>query len=208
MSRLPISVSTVWATVALAAVLWFFTFAVPLSNFWIKIALAAAILSALSVMLQPSAGKIPMPRSTDWVYGVLSAVVLWLIFWMGKSVSTWIFSFAGDQIGAIYGKGTGVPSAAVFALLLTVTGPAEEIYWRGFLQKQLMARYGELPGWAMATAAYALVHVCSMNFMLVGAAAVAGAFWGLCYWRWGRLWPVVISHSLWSAFIFAVVPIP
>lgn len=208
MDRLPISVNTVWATVALAAVLWFFTFAVPLSSFWIKIALAAAILSTLTLVLQPAPASVPGPRLRDAVYGVLSAAALWLIFWMGKGVSTWIFAFAGDQIGAIYGKGTGVPAPVVFVLLLTVTGPAEEIYWRGFLQKRLMARYGNARGWALATAAYALVHVCSLNFMLVGAAAVAGAFWGLCYWRWGRLWPVVISHSLWSAFIFAVVPIP
>ena len=42
---------------------------------------------------------------------------------------------------------------------------------------------------------------------VVGAAAVAGAFWGYLYWRWGRLGPVIISHSLWSAVIFAVAPV-
>jgi membrane protease YdiL (CAAX protease family) len=42
--------------------------------------------------------------------------------------------------------------------------------------------------------------------MLVGAAAVAGAFWGAMYARLGRLAPVIVSHALWSAVIFAVFP--
>jgi len=43
--------------------------------------------------------------------------------------------------------------------------------------------------------------------MLVLAALVAGAFWGGLY-LWRRdLTLVVVSHSLWSACIFAVVPI-
>jgi membrane protease YdiL (CAAX protease family) len=43
--------------------------------------------------------------------------------------------------------------------------------------------------------------------MLIMAALVAGAFWGGLY-LWKRdLELVMISHSLWSAFIFAVFPI-
>ena len=71
-----------------------------------------------------------------------------------------------------------------------------------------MQRYGDLRGWVIATVLYAAVHISSFNFMLIGAAAVAGAFWGLMYLRWKRLAPVIASHSLWSAFIFAVVPVP
>ena len=95
----------------------------------------------------------------------------------------------------------------VIALLLFfVTGPSEELYWRGYLQKNLMMRYGQWQGWLLATAIYAAVHIWSFNFMLIGAAAVAGAFWGAMYWRLKNLTPVIISHSVWSAVIFAVFP--
>jgi hypothetical protein len=43
--------------------------------------------------------------------------------------------------------------------------------------------------------------------MLVGAAAVAGAFWGAMYARLDSLAPVILSHSIWSAVIFAVFPL-
>lgn len=126
---------------------------------------------------------------------------------MGKIISIHLFSFAENQIGGIYGKGEGTPLWVIAMLLFFVTGPSEELYWRGYLQRQLMVRLGGFQGWVLATAVYAGVHICSLNFVLIGAAGVAGAFWGAMYWRLGKLAPVIISHSLWSAVIFTVAPL-
>jgi len=193
-------------TVLLAAGLWFITFALGWTSFWIKISLSAALLAAISVILRP-------PRREDFQFtgravflGLLSAATLYFIFWTGKTLSTALFDFAGQQIGGIYHKGAGTPLLTIALLLFFVTGPSEEIFWRGYLQRSLMERFGRWPGWAFATAIYAGVHIWSFNFMLVGAAAVAGAFWGAMYARLGRLAPVIISHSVWSTVIFAVFP--
>jgi membrane protease YdiL (CAAX protease family) len=43
--------------------------------------------------------------------------------------------------------------------------------------------------------------------MLILAALVAGAYWGFLYLSKRDLAALVISHSLWSAVIFAVVPV-
>lgn len=117
------------------------------------------------------------------------------------------FSFAGHQIGSIYGKGEGTPMWVIGLLLFFITGPSEELFWRGYLQKNLMERFGGFQGWLVTTAIYAGVHVWSFNFMLIGAAAVAGAFWGAQYWRSGRLAPVIVSHAVWSTVIFAWAPL-
>jgi len=197
-----------WGTVALAAGFWFVAFYLTWLNFWIKIPIAAATLAVLSFRLQPlpkGALRFDVPAVFQ---GLVSAAALYFLFWAGKAVSVFLFPFAPHQIGAIYGKGQGFPLPVVFFLLLFVTGPCEEIYWRGFLQRNLVQRYGKWQGWGIATAVYAGVHIWSFNFMLIGAAAVAGAFWGYLYLRWGRLSPVIVSHALWSAFVFAVVPIP
>ena len=59
----------------------------------------------------------------------------------------------------------------------------------------------------MATGIYAGVHVFSGNVMLTLAALVAGAFWGGLYlWR-KDLASLIVSHSVWSAVIFAILPI-
>jgi membrane protease YdiL (CAAX protease family) len=203
-----VSSKAVWSTVALAAALWFVAFYLTWSNFWIKISCSAALLALTASKLQPLHRQQLTFDRRAWIQGLVSAAALYGIFWLGKLISTALFPFAAPQIGAIYGKGVNVPMPVVFALLLLVTGPCEEIYWRGFLQRQLMVRYGNGYGWLATTAIYAGVHIWSFNFMLIGAAAVAGAFWGLLYWRWQRLAPVIVSHAVWSAFIFAVAPIP
>jgi len=207
MTRKTIRMKLVWTTIGLATGLWFITFYLSFFNFWIKISISAVALAILSIWTQPLHTEQLRLDGRVIVQGLLSALVLYVIFWIGKNVSTSVFPFASTQIGAIYGKGEGVPRLVVFFLLLLVTGPCEEIYWRGFLQRNLMKRYGEWQGWILATAIYAGVHIWSFNFMLIGAAAVAGAFWGFLYFRWRCLAPVIISHSVWSAFIFAVAPV-
>jgi len=199
---------SVMGTIALAAALWFITFYLTWGNFWIKISFSAAVLAAISLFLQPDPLTALKFDFKSVMIGILTAAALYFIFWLGKKVSTALFPFAEHQIGSIYGKGDGTPMGVIAALLFFVTGPCEEVYWRGFLQRNLIKRFGGWQGWILATAVYAGVHVWSFNFMLIGAAAVAGAFWGAVYWRLGKLPPVIISHSIWSAVVFAVWPIP
>jgi len=193
-------------SVLLAVLFWFVTFYLTWASFWIKISFSAATLALLSLILQPSRKERIRIDARAVALGLASAAILYFIFWTGKAVSEVIFPFSGGQIGGIYDKGAGTPLWLIALLLFFVTGPSEELYWRGYLQKNLMMRYGQWQGWLLATAIYAAVHIWSFNFMLIGAAAVAGAFWGAMYWRLQNLTPVIISHSVWSAVIFAVFP--
>ncbi|TMK82378.1 MAG: CPBP family intramembrane metalloprotease [Actinobacteria bacterium] len=59
-------------------------------------------------------------------------------------------------------------------------GPAEELFWRGLVQRRLSERSGRWRAAAVAAMAYAGAHVASENPTLVGAAGVAGAHW----WPW------------------------
>ena len=193
-------------TVVLASVLWFVTFYLSWSIFWIKISFSAATLAILSFWLQPKLKEHLKFSGRAVLTGFLSAAVLYFIFWTGKALSAFVLPFAGQQIGGIYEKGAGTSMWVIALLLFFITGPAEEFYWRGCLQKNLMIRLGAWQGWLLATVIYAAVHIWSFNFMLIGAAFVAGAFWGAMYWYFENLTPVIISHSVWSMVIFAVFP--
>jgi membrane protease YdiL (CAAX protease family) len=193
-------------TVLLAAVLWFVTFYLTWATFWIKISLSAATLAIISHLLQRNQKDQLKFNVGAILIGLVSAAVLYMIFWAAKIVTTPLLSFAGPQIGGIYDKGVGTPTWVIALLLFFITGPAEELYWRGYLQRNLMARFGHWQGWLLAVAVYAGVHIWSFNFMLIAAAGIAGAFWGGMYWRFKNLAPVIISHSIWSAVIFAVFP--
>jgi len=206
MKKAGFEAGVLWLSMVLAAGLWFVTFSLGGPSFWIKISISAAILAAVAVRERTILkNKLSFDRKAI-IQGMVAAAALYVVFWAGRKISTIVLPFASGQISSIYGKGEGFPTTVIFLLLLFVTGPCEEIFWRGYLQRSLMGRFGEWKGFLVTTFVYAGVHVFSLNFMLIGAAAVAGAFWGLLYMRLGRLDSVIVSHSLWSAVIFAVAP--
>ena len=193
-------------TIVLACILWFVTFYLSWATFWVKISFSAATLAILSLLLQPKRKDQFQFNISAILIGLISAGLLYFIFWLGKTISSSIMPFAAGQINGIYGKGVGTHTAIIAGLLFFITGPCEEIYWRGYLQKNLAIRFGRWQGWLLATVIYAAVHIWSLNFMLICAAAVAGAFWGAMFWRFKNLAPVIVSHSVWSTVIFAVFP--
>ena len=190
-----------------AALFWFFAFSVTWGNFWVKISISASVLAVASLIIRPESLKELRFGPREILLGLGSAALLYCLFAFCKFVSVHIFSFAGDQIGGIYHKGDATPHWIIFLMLLFITGPAEELFWRAYLQRELQKLLGGWGGFAVATLCYAGVHISAWNFMLIGAAGVAGLFWGAFFWRFKNLGALVISHSLWSSVIFAVLPI-
>lgn len=192
-----------WGLLALAAVCFAGVFAAPYGNFWVKITLTVLLLTGLSG-IKP---KRPVVNPTEIVIGILGAVVLYGIFWFGNYLSSQVFSFAPEQVDSIYAIKQQGNKTIIAAILLLITSPGEEIFWRGYIQQTAMNRWGRIPGCLAGIAAYAGVHVASGNFMLVGAALTAGVFWCLLYsWR-RNLTACVISHCLWTVGVFLLFPI-
>ena len=194
----------IWAAVLLAFVCWAATFGWSGGNFWVKIGVSVVAVFAYSLFWQKP--KIAF-RLRSFFLGLLSAAILYAVFYLGHHLAPYLLPASKTQVGGIYSLGEGTGKVLIFLLLFFITGPGEEIFWRGFLQDRLMEKYGDFPGFISATLVYAGVHVFSWNLMLILAALVAGAFWGLLY-LWKRdLLAQITSHSFWSAVIFAVAPI-
>ena len=202
---------TLAALLLLALGFWTAMFFPPLRDrvpFWPTMMLASGLLAGSALVC----GRGPMApqfrfRGSDLLIGAVSAGMLYGIFWIGHFLATAIFPFAAGQIEGIYAIRPAGASWPVALLLFFWVGPAEEIFWRGFVQRRLGERFSPLVGFVLATALYTAVHIPSLNFMLIGAAGVAGAFWGLLYLTTGRLWPVILSHALWDVLIFILLPI-
>jgi uncharacterized protein len=201
------SLRTVYATIPAAFVLWFFIFALPVGNFWLKLTGSASILAAIGLISSRNELKALFVFKIRhlWV-GVLSALILYGIFWVGKLAANLLFSFAPGQIESVYASKMQLDAVWIGFLLLLVMGPAEEIYWHGFVQRRLVGRYGAKAGVLATAVVYALVHVASLNFMLVAAAGVCGLYWGLLFQREKNLIPLIISHALWDFLIFVLFP--
>lgn len=201
----------VWIMVSAAAAAFFVLFSPwtkPHIPFFPLMTLTAFSLAAVSLWInRRQFNEVFRFNVLDIEIGIWAAAILYGIFYVGHFLSTLILPFAASQVDAIYTIRGDLDQWLVAGLLLFVIGPAEEIFWRGFVQKRLSNRYGVLVGLILGAAVYALVHVWSFNFMLLAASAVCGGFWGLLYAATGSLWPAIISHALWDVAIFIFWPI-
>lgn len=215
--------------IGVAIVAWFWMFSpwtVGLTSFWATMAVASAVLLFFSCQgskvecqrsnvegrMSKVKGRMSKKETLDLrpqlVLGIVIAALLWGIFWTGDRVSSWIFDFARPQVDAVYSIKEGMAPWLVAVQLLLLTGPAEELFWRGYVQRNLSTYWNNDIGFIVTTALYTLIHIWSFNFMLVMAALVCGLIWGGLY----RLRPqwlpaLVISHALWDACIFVLFPI-
>ncbi|NLI71980.1 MAG: CPBP family intramembrane metalloprotease [Bacteroidales bacterium] len=196
--------------ILIAAILWFLMFSIwtkHLFNFWIGIAVSASILMLTAIVLRKDILKQFQWSLKSVGIGLLSAAVLWMVFYLGDYFSSLIFDFAREQVDGIYALKEGKNTKLIALGLLFIMGPAEEIFWRGYVQQNFIDKYGEWEGFVFATLIYALVHIWSFNFMLVMAALVCGIFWGLMYRYNKNLVPLIISHAVWDAAVFIWFPI-
>ncbi len=138
--------------------------------------------------------------------GLLAAVGLYAVFFAGNILARRILPSAGAGISQVYGFKTGASPLRVIFLMALVIGPGEELFWRGYLQRNFQDRCGGFGGFLLATALYTLVHAGSGNPMLVLAAAVCGLFWGYLYLRTKSVLLVLISHTVWDLAVFILFP--
>lgn len=200
-------------SVLAAAVLWFYMFSPwtrGLTNFWLTMSFAAVILTSFSLLFTTDCKEL-LKIEKLWLQllaGVVLAFVLWGVFWIGDKLSSLIFDFARPEVDAVYSMKEGLPAWLIAVLLLFVIGPAEELFWRGFVQRSFSKLIHPDIAFLLTSGIYALVHIWSFNFMLVMAALVAGAVWGFLYRVKPEFLPaLIVSHALWDALVFIILPI-
>lgn len=197
--------------VGLAALCWFVMFFPSLKSndyFWLQMVLSTGVLTGATLYLS---GPEIKRQLTDWSketpIGVVAAILLYAIFLAGFYLSTAMFMGAQGGISAVYSTRTQASPLVIGLLLFFWIGPAEEIFWRGFVQARLAKKYGPWRGYLYASSLYTLVHIWSGNPMLIIAALFCGFFWGGLYlWRQG-LTACLVSHALWDLSIFVLFPV-
>ena len=197
--------------ILLAFLLWtvmYSPWTAPFVPFWWMMTFSAFTLTVLSSIVSPGWWKCVRWSVSNLLFGIVIAVVLWCVFWVGDKASTWLFDFARPQVNLIYGMKEGESPWLLSCLLLFLIGPAEEIFWRGYVQETFSKKFSPNTGFILATACYTLVHIASFNFMLIMASMVCGLAWGLLY----RFFPqrfsaIILSHALWDAAVFVWFPI-
>lgn len=205
-TRIP-TTRAIIALLILATIFWIAIFGFKLINFWLGMAIATTILASISGALFGFDLKKSDCKISSIILGIGSAILLYGIFYCGDFIANYIFPFAKAQVDNIYTiKNEGNPWSIAF-ILFFITSPAEELFWRGTIQRFTMHRFGNVGGWLLGAFIYSAVHIFSGNIMLVLAALIAGLFWGYLYMRTRNLIACIISHAIWTVGIFLLFPI-
>jgi membrane protease YdiL (CAAX protease family) len=138
--------------------------------------------------------------------GLLSAFLLYIIFFAGNYLSRKWFNFAGSGIENVYKFKGDASGIRIALLMILVIGPGEEIFWRGYLQRKISLKTGKWAGLLLALVLYTGVHVFTGNIMLIMAALICGFFWGWIYLKYNSMLINVISHTVWDIVVFLILP--
>jgi membrane protease YdiL (CAAX protease family) len=174
------------------------TFRGPRERFWDRMTATGLVLGSLAVATDRDIRRELRIRPADVALGLASAAGLYAIFRVGDQLARQVMPRGGDDIGDIYALRTLRPKGELATRLALVIGPAEELFWRGFVQRRT--------GVIVSTVLYGGAHLVTENLTLVGAATVAGAYWGLLRATGLPLGALVVSHVAWDIWIFLVAP--
>ncbi len=172
------------------------TFRGPRERFWHRMTTTGFTLGALA--LASGEAERVKPRWRDIPLGIVIAMGLFAVFKIGDKRAREIMPRGSEQIEEIYALREIRPRDEIALRLATVIGPAEELFWRGWLQRRI--------GWLPASAAYAGAHLVTRNTTLIGAAGVAGVYWGALAALGAPMTALVVSHAAWDIWIFLVSP--
>jgi membrane protease YdiL (CAAX protease family) len=181
------------------------TFRGPRDRFWSRMTATGLALGGLALVANPRLRRSRI-GAREVAIGLGSAAVLYGTFTLGDRFARRFVPYGDEQIRDIYTLRDLAPRAETAVRLITVIGPAEELFWRGLVQEALMRRHGRWTGAAIAALAYSAVHVTTGNFTLMGAAGVAGAHWCALYAAGVPIGALIVSHCAWDVWIFLIQP--
>ena len=187
------------AAIGIAAALGLFalTFRGERRRFWERMTLTGFILGNMALANERELRRSRL-RPLDIAQGLGSAAILYNLFTVGDAIARRLLPRGSAEIQDIYALRRVAPKEEIALRLATVIAPAEELFWRGFVQRRA--------GGVAAAAAYGGAHLVTGNATLIGAATVAGIYWGLLR-RLGMSMPALItSHIAWDVWIFLLAP--
>ena len=153
----------------------------------------------------------PPPQRTTGVGAALAVGIgAGFVLFLGTRVFVALASLWGPfahHVEEAYREAAEEPVRAALVLSLLISVPAEEIFYRGLLQRTLWGTPLGAGGAAFAVLVlYVLGNVPSRSLPIVAGAVVGGAVWGALAWWSGGLAAPLASHILWTGLMLLLPP--
>jgi membrane protease YdiL (CAAX protease family) len=136
-------------------------------------------------------------RAPGVIAGCLAASFLIEILnlWAGGSLVTPHFEQASVAL-----------SISTFGMMVLLAPVAEELFFRGFVQRQAMRHVGVVTSMLVASLPFALLHGSGSPTQTI-LLFLLSLLWGWAYWRTGLLWVPMLAHGLNNGLSLAIAGI-
>ena len=189
--------------IVLAHVLMYFTFE-DKSIFWYIFSATMLFLISFAIISIELDHQETFTQNLLW--GTLSGVFLYGIFWLGYTVLSFIGLSITEPVAKLYSY-YGAKNIWQYLLLIFLFAPGEDIFCRGFVQKRVMNYTNGFLAVGISSILFASVQFYSGSWALVLAALIAGLYWGTIY-LWKRSIVLLItSHIIFSLLLFVFFPL-
>ena len=135
----------------------------------------------------------------QWLVALLYLLPLAIV---GSEVSIWAAEFLPSLNLDMFEELVRAPAMAVFIAVCLFPGIGEELYFRGFLSRGLIASHGMILGTLFASALFALMHVDPVQ---ICGTFVIGFGLQLVFVATRSLLSVMVVHTLNNAIAFALL---
>lgn len=176
-------------------------------NFWWTISISSILISILAGHYHPEWTLDIDIDKKNITAGLCLAVVLWIVCYFG---TRWAASFYPEMKASLshIRQINDDPVYLILAIpLCLLMGQAEEVFWRGYIQKVFSEKWNANVGFAITAILYPLMYAWSLNWVLIIGIFIMGLVWGgLCRYNPRWLTMVMISHAVLNAMIFMFFP--
>lgn len=182
---------------------------------WLYAMLPQLPIAVLALLSMARSGRLKerlTPHRGDVFLGVLTAVIMVMVTWAGRTLIMPHGSPRGAWLARLYlqlGNPTLLQATRWLPPVLIVGSMLDELVWRGWIQDRLSTQYGSSRGYAITCALYAVAAAPAMynladptvglNILFPLLALIGGLIWGYATLVSGRATPAMISHA---AFVY------
>lgn len=195
------SIRKLLGTIVVAHVLLFLSFFLFKDLFWPLFTTSLLLLGIFSI--RNARWKTPSPL--HMFYGLGSGILLYLIFYIGKSVMLYLFPESITQLEELYRLVAPIQGWHYVSLIFVII-PGEELFWRGVVQdhvEKATLRYPVI----LAALLYMSAHIYAGAFLLLVAAVLAGTVWGYLYKKTSNMTIPIISHLVFDLLLLVFFPL-
>ncbi|PPA72236.1 CPBP family intramembrane glutamic endopeptidase [Jeotgalibacillus proteolyticus] len=166
--------------------------------FWYLYSGTALVMIALSIT--KSGLDEPLPQRRYFLAGIVSGIVLYGLFFLGYQLLSILPGNLDRSADSLFNQ-LHPDNTWKWLLLILIIIPAEEIFWRGFVQRILHKHFSQAVTILITALLAGSVFYYSGEWIWVAAAFFGSVFWGILY-AWKRSVPMVILSHLTFDFLF------